>query len=113
MIYPIRRGEPFGLVLAEAMASGLPVIAIPCGAVPEILSDGETGFMASGIEDMADAVKKADSLDRDFIRKEAVRKFSADRMARSFEKLYHSLVSGEVSEVDRVSAAEPRLPGSS
>jgi glycosyltransferase involved in cell wall biosynthesis len=45
LLFPIRWQEPFGLVMIEAMACGTPVIAYPNGAVPEIVKDGETGYL--------------------------------------------------------------------
>ena len=45
VLFPIGWDEPFGLVMAEAMACGTPVIATPRGSVPEVIADGETGFI--------------------------------------------------------------------
>ena len=45
LLFPIDWPEPFGLVMIEAMACGTPVIALPCGSVPEIVTDGETGLI--------------------------------------------------------------------
>jgi glycosyltransferase involved in cell wall biosynthesis len=43
-VFPSRR-ESFGLVLAEAMASGLPVVSTNVTAIPEVIKDGETGIL--------------------------------------------------------------------
>ena len=53
--FPIDWPEPFGLVMIEAMACGTPVIALSCGAVPKIVSDGKTGFIVSNDADAVDA----------------------------------------------------------
>ena len=47
VLFPIDWVEPFGLVMTESMASGTPVIATPRGSVPEVITDGETGFIVS------------------------------------------------------------------
>src|SRR5204862_3989967 len=47
VLFPIDWDEPFGLVMTEAMACGTPVIATPRGSVPEVIADGETGFVVS------------------------------------------------------------------
>jgi glycosyltransferase involved in cell wall biosynthesis len=44
LVLPSRR-ESFGLVLAEAMACGLPVVATTAGAIPEVVEDGVTGVL--------------------------------------------------------------------
>ena len=51
MLFPIEWDEPFGLVMVEAMATGTPVIAFPGGSVAEIVRDGISGFVCSGVED--------------------------------------------------------------
>ena len=54
-VFPSVWQEPFGLVLIEAMASSLPVVAYRTGAVPEIVVDGETGFLVerSNVEQLS------------------------------------------------------------
>jgi glycosyltransferase involved in cell wall biosynthesis len=47
LLFPIDWPEPFGLVMIEAMACGTPVVARPCGAVPEIVTHERTGLIAS------------------------------------------------------------------
>ena len=56
---PIRWPEPFGLVMVEAMACGTPVIAFPEGSAPEVVRDGETGFLVEDEDGMAAAVGPA------------------------------------------------------
>jgi glycosyltransferase involved in cell wall biosynthesis len=58
LLFPIRWPEPFGLVMTEAMACGTPVVAWRNGSVPEVVADGETGFIASSVEEMAAAVAR-------------------------------------------------------
>ena len=58
-LMPIRWAEPFGLVMTEAMACGTPVIAFPEGSAPEVVADGETGFLVDDEHEMAAAVGRA------------------------------------------------------
>src|SRR6202022_48615 len=51
LLFTIDWPEPFGLVMIEAMACGTPVIARPCGSVPEVIRDGVTGFIASELDE--------------------------------------------------------------
>ncbi len=60
LLFTIDWPEPFGLVMIEAMACGTPVIARPCGSVPEVMRNGVTGFIASEFDDLVAAVKKVD-----------------------------------------------------
>lgn len=50
-LFPLRWEEPFGLVIIESMACGTPVIAYARGAIPELVKDGETGFLVNPSED--------------------------------------------------------------
>jgi glycosyltransferase involved in cell wall biosynthesis len=91
LLFPIMWREPFGLVMIEAMACGTPVIAFKNGSVPEVLDDGITGFIVQGEEEALEAVRRIGSLDRDRIRAEFDRRFTAHRMAQNYLKLYSRL----------------------
>src|SRR5207249_5401856 len=64
LLFPVREPEPFGLVLVEAAASGTPVVGTPFGAVPEIVVEGETGFLSSNQDDMAAALGRLGEIGR-------------------------------------------------
>jgi glycosyltransferase involved in cell wall biosynthesis len=97
LLFPIRWPEPFGLVMAEALACGTPVIALRDGSVPEIIEDGVTGFICSSEEEMVDAVGRIGEIDRSRCRAEAERRFSPDAMARAYTQLYERLVAQSAS----------------
>jgi glycosyltransferase involved in cell wall biosynthesis len=88
LLVPIRWEEPFGLVMIEALLAGCPVIAFPRGAAPEIVEHGVDGFLVGGVEEMADALGRAASLDRAAIQERARARFSADRMAADYAAVY-------------------------
>lgn len=88
LLFPIDWPEPFGLVMIEAMACGTPVIARPCGSVPEVIADGKTGFLASELEDLIVAVKKVETLDRDDCRRHVQQNFSVELMTDNYEAVY-------------------------
>jgi len=92
LLLPIREPEPFGLVMVEAMASGTPVIARSLGAVPEIVRDGETGFLSSSPKGMAAAVERLGELDPGHLRQEAAARFDPAAMAHGYEALYQSVL---------------------
>jgi glycosyltransferase involved in cell wall biosynthesis len=91
LVYPLLYGEPFGLVLVEAMACGTPVVGTQVGAVPEVVDDGITGFLAPTWEGMADLVPRAMELDRRAIRERAIERFDYKRMVDDHERLYRSV----------------------
>src|SRR5262245_55238511 len=64
LLFPVDWPEPFGLVMIEAMACGTPVIARGFGSIPEIVDAGRTGFIADTLDDLVDAVKRIDTIDR-------------------------------------------------
>jgi glycosyltransferase involved in cell wall biosynthesis len=90
LLFPIDWPEPFGLVMIEALACGTPVIARPLGSVPEIITPGRTGFIASTVDDMVAAVRQLDRLDRAVCRREAETRFSVERMADAYEDVYEA-----------------------
>jgi glycosyltransferase involved in cell wall biosynthesis len=94
LLFPIDWPEPFGLVAIEALACGTPVIARPCGALPELIEDGKTGFLRAEKEDLADALAHAHELDRAACRASFERRFSRERMVEDYERVYAALVDG-------------------
>jgi glycosyltransferase involved in cell wall biosynthesis len=93
LLFPIDWPEPFGLVMIEAMACGTPVIALPRGSVPEIVTDGETGFIVENEEDAVDAITRIGELDRRYVRAAFERRFSARQMAQQYLQCYSDLIS--------------------
>lgn len=92
LLFPIDWPEPFGLVVIEAMARGVPVIAWPHGAVPELVEHGVTGFIVDSVAQAADAVAACDELDRGAIRARFMQRFCAERMARDYVSIYRRLL---------------------
>jgi glycosyltransferase involved in cell wall biosynthesis len=91
LIFPIAWREPFGLVMIEAMACGTPVIAFKNGSVPEVLENAVTGFIVHSEDQAVEAVRRMGTLDRARIRGEFERRFTAQRMAQNYLKLYAGL----------------------
>jgi len=92
LLMPIREPEPFGLVLVEAMACGTPVVAAPLGAVPEIVVDGVTGFLASGVDAMAEAAGRVGEISPQRCRDEAVARFHPRALADGYEAVYRDVL---------------------
>jgi glycosyltransferase involved in cell wall biosynthesis len=91
LLFPIDWPEPFGLAMIEAMACGTPVIARPCGAVPEIIVPGLSGFLVDTLDEMVEAVKRVDTIDRAECRRHVVAHFSVERMTDGYEAIYRQL----------------------
>ncbi len=95
VLFPINWCEPFGLVAVEAQASGTPLIATRFGALPEIIVEGETGFVVDSIDEAVNAVEKLAALSPSACRANAESRFSAAAMARGYETVYESLRKSE------------------
>lgn len=91
LLFPIDWPEPFGLAMIEAMACGTPVIARPCGAAPEIVVPGLSGFLVDTLDEMVEAVKQGDRIDRTGCRRYAAAHFSLERMTDGYEAIYRQL----------------------
>lgn len=94
LLNTIKWPEPFGLVMAEALACGTPVVGFPRGAAPEIVDHGSTGYLDFDEEALLRA--PIESIDRHACRAAAERRFSIDRMARDHERLYERVVAGRL-----------------
>jgi glycosyltransferase involved in cell wall biosynthesis len=92
LLYPVQSREPFGLVLAEAMACGTPVAALDRGAVREIVEDGVTGIVFDSVEAMAAGLPRVLNLERRRVRQRAVARFAAARMVDEYIAVYGRVV---------------------
>lgn len=92
LLYPIQAREPFGLVLAEAMACGTPVAALDRGAVREVVDDGVTGLVFDDLEQMVNDLPRVFTLDRAKVRAHAVARFGLDRMVAGYEAVYARII---------------------
>jgi len=91
-LFPVKREEPFGLVVIEALACGTPVIAFKRGAMPELIQDGKTGFLVNSIEEACQAIKKIDEIKREDCRNWVKENFGLRRMVNRYEKLYKKIL---------------------
>jgi len=92
LLYPIEYPESFGLVLVEAMLCGTPVAAMRLGAVPEIINEGVTGFSVESLSQMREAIARCFSLDRRRVRQVAEQKFSVERMADGYLRVFEQVI---------------------
>jgi glycosyltransferase involved in cell wall biosynthesis len=92
LLYPIQAREPFGLVLAEAMACGTPVAALDRGAVREVVDEGVTGMVFNDLEQMINDLPRVFDLDRRRVREQAVARFGVARMVNEYIAVYSRLV---------------------
>jgi len=91
LLFPIDWPEPFGLVMAEALACGTPVVARRRGSVPEIVTHGVTGFIGETDEELAQLCRLAHTIDRRDCRQEAERRFTPAVMAGGYEETFASV----------------------
>jgi glycosyltransferase involved in cell wall biosynthesis len=116
MLFPIQWNEPFGLVMVEAMACGTPVLALPGGAVEEVLQDGVSGFVCDSVDELVARVNDVSRLIPAQVRAYAVQHFSIERMVREYASLYSEITLGlakpapmvEISSTSEEEKQEPR-----
>ncbi|GAB3217390.1 glycosyltransferase family 4 protein [Algoriphagus aestuariicola] len=92
LLHPISFSEPFGLSVAEAMMCGTPVIAFSLGSMPELIQDGQSGFLVNTIEEAATAVDNLSHIKRENCRTHALAKFSKNTMTDNYLRLYRKLL---------------------
>jgi glycosyltransferase involved in cell wall biosynthesis len=98
-LFPIDWPEPFGLTMAESMATGTPVIATRVGSVPEVIEDGTTGFVCNGLAGMIESVRRVGELDRRACRARVEALFSPAAMADGYEGVYDAILHADLSAV--------------
>jgi len=92
LLFPVLWEELFGLVMVEAMACGTPVIAFNRGAAPEVVVDGETGFIVGNVDEMVNAVGRIGEINRRHCREHVERNFNVPRMVDSYLALYQRIL---------------------
>jgi len=92
LLFPVDWPEPFGMVMIEALACGTPVIAFNHGSVPEVIRDGQTGYIVDSTEAAVQALTDIDKIDRRRCRQEFEQKFTASRMAQAYASIYTQLL---------------------
>lgn len=95
VIFPSKMGEPFGLIVPEAGSCGTAVIGSRDGAISETIEEGVTGFVCDTVEQMIEAIKKADTISPLACRQRVEKLFSRQVMAKGYEGLYRKILSGE------------------
>jgi len=91
LLFPVDWPEPFGLVMIEAMSCGTPCIAWRAGSVPEVVDHGVTGWIVDSIDGAVQAVERAALLDRRTVRARFEQRFSAQRMAKDYLRVYEQI----------------------
>lgn len=93
LLMPIDIEEAFGLVMAEAMACGTPVVGFRRGAVPEVVSHGTTGFVCDSVDGMVESVQNIEEIDRTACRSRCEEMFSQNAMVNAYERVYRARIS--------------------
>ena len=111
-LFPISWPEPFGLVMAESMASGTPVIAMALGAAPEIVVDGKTGFLAHTVDDCVEAVARVHAISRQGCHDHVSLNFGVGRMVDGYEAAYQRVLGDRLKPTYRLQTPRAnRQPG--
>jgi glycosyltransferase involved in cell wall biosynthesis len=99
LIIPSTFNEPFGMVMIEALACGTPIVGLDSGAIPEVISEGKTGYVvnkgktkAETVKGLAKVLEKLDSIDRTACRKEFEERFTLARMCQEHKSTYEKIL---------------------
>ncbi|KKT94524.1 MAG: Glycosyl transferase group 1 [Parcubacteria group bacterium GW2011_GWC1_45_14] len=92
LLFPIKRPEVFGMVAAEALACGTPVIGTTTDPLPEILRNEKVAFLSDDLEKLVEAAKNTDRFDRKECRKYAEENFDSLVMAKKYLELYEEIL---------------------
>jgi len=111
LLLPLRWREPFGMVMLEAMALGVPVVATRRGAVAEVVDDGVTGFVCESPEELPRALEEVSKLRRQDCIARVRDHFSAAAMAEGYEAVYRQAIVERRNVVGRSMTPAARRPG--
>jgi glycosyltransferase involved in cell wall biosynthesis len=92
LVFPINWAEPFGIVMIEAMACGVPIVAYSRGSVGEVIEDGVNGFVVADAGGAVDALERISAIDREACRRRFEDRFTSRRMAREYVNIYERIV---------------------
>ena len=92
LLHPIQFDEPFGLSVVESMACGTPVIAFDRGSMPELIENGQNGFLVSNVNEATAAVARLQEIDRATCRRHVERRFTAERMIDEYIQVYEMIL---------------------
>ncbi len=90
--------ERFGLVMAESMAAGVPVIAMDLGSCREVIADKQTGYLVNSVDEAVEAVGKIEKIDRKKCRQHVEENFTIDKMVSGYEKVYEQVFRREANK---------------
>lgn len=107
LLFPTQYDEVFGLVMIEALSCGTPVIGWRSGSVPEVVKDGETGYVVSSIDEMVKAIKAVGKISRMACRKRAELYFSNAKMVSGYQKVYERIINEWQYQRDKVLVTNP------
>ncbi len=92
LLNPVQWDEPFGMVVAEALACGTPVVASDRGSLPELVDHGRTGFVCPDHDALVAAVRRVGSIDRAQCRRDAEQRYSSRRMVEEHVRIYRRAI---------------------
>jgi glycosyltransferase involved in cell wall biosynthesis len=92
LVHAVEWPEPFGLAIVEAMASGTPCVGIGLGAVPELIINGVTGFLAAGVDGLVEGIGRIGEIDNERCAAVTRARFAPDVMARRYAEVYERVI---------------------
>jgi len=92
LLHPIQFDEPFGLSVIESMACGTPVIAFDRGSMPELIENGQSGFLVDNVDAAIEAVARIKEIDRAYCRRHVERHFTVGRMIDEYIQVYEMIL---------------------
>jgi glycosyltransferase involved in cell wall biosynthesis len=109
-LHPACWDEPFGLTMIEALACGTPVIAYKRGSIPEIIKHEKVGFIVNNETEMARAIMKINTIDREACRRYALSKFNVEKMTDEYEIVYRAVIGGDYTSIKKSRNAQIMRP---